>query len=166
MISIGEKKIYLFGLFASMGVWCRIKVGRDGLWAENHPSPVDDKVDPENFYLESHNIVPRPQSAIAMTGILSRLALLLACFARRNNCYYSYQRFLHTNEAKGSFPLYWPNSLVTFQRPPYKKMLPTTATVSLLWIIVPVAGSVAVKGALFIHMAGLVGELNSKILQY
>ena len=49
--------------------------------------------------------------------------------------------------------------------PPYKRMLPTTATVSLLWIIVSVAGSVGVKGALFIHTAGLVGELNSKILQ-
>ena len=34
----------------------------------NHPSLVDDKVDPENFNLESHNIVPIPQSAIVKTG--------------------------------------------------------------------------------------------------
>ena len=44
------------------------------------------------------------------------------------------------------------NELVTFQnlRPPHKKMLLLTATASQLWIIVPVAGSEAVKGALFI----------------
>lgn len=43
-------------------------------------------------------------------------------------------------------------------------MLLLTAAVSLLWIIVPVADSEAVKGALFIQVAGLVGELNSKML--
>ena len=44
--------------------------------------------------------------------------------------------------------------LETFQnlRPPHEKMLLLTATVSLLWIIVPVADSVAVKGALFIQV--------------
>ena len=34
----------------------------------------------------------------------------------------------------------------------YEKMLLLTASVSLLWIIVPVAGSVAVKGVLFIQV--------------
>ena len=60
----------------------RIGVGGDGLWERNHPSMVDDKVDPENSNLESHNIVPRPHSAIAKTGISLRLVLLLARFAR------------------------------------------------------------------------------------
>ena len=51
------------------------------------------------------------------------------------------------------------NVLVTFenlrasQAFSHKKMLLLTYTVSLLWIIVPVADSVAVKGALFIKMA-------------
>ena len=50
------------------------------------------------------------------------------------------------------------NELVTFEnlRAPqmffYEKMLLLTATVSLLWIIVPVAHSVAVKGVLFIQV--------------
>ena len=39
-----------------------------GPWERNHPSLFDDRVDPENFNLESHNIVPRLQSAIAKTG--------------------------------------------------------------------------------------------------
>ena len=50
------------------------------------------------------------------------------------------------------------NELVTFenlQAPQillYEKMLLLTASVSLLWIIFPVAGSVAVKGVLFIQV--------------
>lgn len=35
-------------------------------------------VDLQNFHLESHNIVPRPQSAIVKTGTLLGLVLLLA----------------------------------------------------------------------------------------
>ena len=60
------------------------------------------------------------------------------------------------------------NGLVTLQnlRPPHEKMLILTATVSLLWIIVPVADSVAVEGGLFIQVARLVGKLNRKMLQY
>ena len=46
------------------------------------------------------------------------------------------------------------NEFVTFEnlRPLHKKMLLLTATASFLWIIVPVAGSEAVKGVLFIQV--------------
>ena len=66
-----------FSLFASMDDWVRIEVSGDDPW-ERNPSLVYNKVDLQNFNLESHNIVPRPQSAIAKTGILLRLVLLLA----------------------------------------------------------------------------------------
>ena len=52
-----------------MDDWVRIEVSGDDPW-ERNPSLVYNKVDLQNFNLESHNIVPRPQSAIAKTGIL------------------------------------------------------------------------------------------------
>jgi len=67
-----------FGLFAWMDDWVRIEVSEDGPWEWNHPSLVYNKVDLQNFNLESHNIVPRPQSAIVKTGTLLGLVLLLA----------------------------------------------------------------------------------------
>ena len=72
----------IFGSFAWMDNWSPIGVGGYGPWERNHPSLFDDRVDPENFNLESHNIVPRLQSAIAKTGFPSRLVLFLARFAR------------------------------------------------------------------------------------
>ena len=60
----------------------RIGVCGDGPRERNHPSSVDDRVDSDNFNLELHSIMPTtPQSAIAKTGIPSRLALLLDRFA-------------------------------------------------------------------------------------
>ena len=53
-----------FGSFAFMNGWNRIGVGGDGPWKRNYPSLFDDRVDPENFNLKSHNIAPRPQSPL------------------------------------------------------------------------------------------------------
>ena len=58
-----------------------IGVCGDGPRERNHPPPVDDRVDSDNFNLELHSIMPTPQSAIAKTGIPSRLTLLLDRFA-------------------------------------------------------------------------------------
>ena len=79
-----------------------IGVGGDGPWEQNHSSLVDDKVDPENFNLQSHNIVPRPHSAIAKTVILSRLVLLLRLARSRfsNQKYKTSQFYLFIFRAK------------------------------------------------------------------
>ena len=41
------------GNVALMDDWGRIEVGGDGPWERNHPSLIDDKVDPESSNLET-----------------------------------------------------------------------------------------------------------------
>lgn len=68
--------LYLNGQLESSWNWWRWP------WEWNHPSLDDNKVDVENFNLESHNIMPRPQLAIVKTGIPFRLVFMcLAHFA-------------------------------------------------------------------------------------